>query len=248
MATDVCYLEDSKLFNRVGARADTHLYSRKMYPSGVFPYTRGVEFLLRAADTLFRRVRIDDALEQLLVMARQDSEAVYAYKTELDAVELSDQQKLSEELTDTLRIFGFQTFAEDFLSEFAKRCGGSTVIERTAEHIRYLPLIHAVFPDAQIVLTRRDKRQCIASYFKTYGRGTGWRRYVPQRVKEYVLWRQMIQDEGRERWAVEQPWVTSLDYTEVMDNPIQQIGQLADELGLKIDREKFRSYLSGNLG
>ena len=120
-----------------------------MYPTGVFPYNGAVEVLLGAIDQLFRKNRVEESLKELLLRARPEEISVPASELSLDPVELNDLQKLVEDLSDRLRVFGFKGFANAYLNEFSERCGKTHVIERTAEHLRYLPLIHSVFPEAR---------------------------------------------------------------------------------------------------
>ncbi|MDZ8117319.1 sulfotransferase family protein [Pontiella agarivorans] len=246
LADNAACLEDTGLFSHLGARSDIHLFQRLMYPTGVFPYSwiycKGRGF----ADRLFRNNRLEHALKNMLQACGNVVETAAAEhngEPELDPVAESSLQKLSETLSDAEQIFGFGKLAESFFEEFAKRKNCSMVIEKTAEHLRVLPVIHALFPEARVVLVRRDKRQCIASYFKTYGAGTGVYRFIPQRVKEAVLWNRLVRDEGRERWAVEQPWVTAVEFNAVMDHPVEQLTRLSAGVGLTLPREKLTHFL-----
>ncbi|QBG47336.1 sulfotransferase [Verrucomicrobia bacterium S94] len=246
LAENTGCLENTGLFCRVGARSDIHLYQRLMYPTGVFPYS-WVYFKCRGfADRLFGKNRLEQSLKNMLLKCGHVTEAVPEEcegEPALDPVGEHELQKLKEKLEDTEQIFGFGKLAESCFEEFQKRIGCSTLIEKTAEHLRFLPVIHELFPEARVVLVRRDKRQCIASYFKTYGRGTGFYRFIPQRLKEAVLWKKLNGDEGRERWAAEQPWVTVVEFNEIMNNPSEQLTRLSSDLGLALPKQKLKTYL-----
>lgn len=249
LAEDACYLGESALFCLCGARAARRYYAKTMLPKEVFPYSRPVMLLLRVVDRVRKKDRIRNIVEHLLLMSKvkdydlKPSDTLFKVK----GIQLNEEDQ--KELLALVRMLklelakeGFRGFAESYVNEYAVRKGCGTVVEKTPAHLRFLPVIHNLFPEAKVILIRRDKKRCLESYFRTFGPGPGILRHFPVFLARKVMWKQLMADEERERWAVEQSWVRKVEFDEFVQEPCEVIASLVDWLGLEYNFEKYSSY------
>ncbi len=249
LADDACYLGESALFCLAGARQDFRYYSDHMSPDNIFPYKVWLMRMLNRTDRIRGKNRVEDAVEHLILMSKvkkyglEGSDTLYKVQgIQLDEQDRKELLSLTERLKQGLDRNGVGEFAKEYFGEYAKRKGKGTVVEKTPEHLRYLPVIHAAFPEAKVVLIQRDKQKCLESYFRTFDRGLGILRFLPIAVARGMVWRQLQEDEKREKWAIQQPWVCKVAFDDFVKDPVGQLGRITDWLGLSYNFEKYGSY------
>jgi len=255
LADDACYLGESALFCLAGARQDFNFYSEYMSPGRLFPYKVWLIQMLSRLDRIRGKDRVGDAVEHLILMSKVGEYGLKGSDTlyKVQGIQLDEQDRkevilLTERLKRALDRNGVRGFAKEYLGEYAKRKGTGTVVEKTPEHLRCLPVIHTIFPDAKVVLIQRDKQKCLESYFRTFGRGLGGLRFLPIAVARRIVWRQMQKDERREEWAVQQPWVRKVAFDDFVKDPVGQLGKITDWLGLSYNFEKYGSCFPEYIG
>ena len=255
LADDACYLGESALFCLAGARQDFNFYSENMSPGRLFPYRSLRMQILNRLDRIRGKNRVEDAVRHLVLMSKvkkydlKGSDTLY--KTQ--GIHLDEQDRkgvvlLTERLKRTLDRNGVGGFAKEYFGKYAKRKGTGTVVEKTPEHLRCLSVIHAIFPDAKIVLIQRDKQKCLESYFRTFGRGLGGLRFLPMAVARRIVWKRLQEDERREQWVVQQPWVRRVAFDDFVKDPVGQLGKITDWLGLSYNFEKYGSCFPEYIG
>jgi len=246
---------ESALFCLAGARRDFRYYSEYMSPGNIFPYDVRLMRMLNRLDRIRGRNRVGDAVEHLVLMSKvgeyglKGSDTLYKVQgVQLDEQDRKELLSLTENFRRVLDRNGVGGFAKEYFGEYAKRKGKGTVVEKTPEHLRYLPVIHTTFPDAKIVLIQRDKQKCLESYFRTFGRGLGSLRLLPIATARRMVWRQLQADERREEWAVQQPWVRRVAFDDFVKDPVGQLGKITDWLGLSYNFEKYGSCFPEYIG
>jgi hypothetical protein len=249
LAEGTCYLGESALFCLSGARKDFGYYSEHMSPKDLFPYNAPTMRSLTLTDFIRNKDRIKDAAEHLLLMSKvreydlEPSVTLYKAKgIQLNEEDRKELTSLTEQFKRKLFQGGMVEFAKSYLNEYASRKGCETVVEKTPIHLRFLPVIHEIFPEAKVVLIKRDKYHCLESYFKTFGRGLGVLRYLPTSVARKIIWKQLLDDEKREHWAVQQLWIKTIDFVDFVNCPIDQIRQVTGWLGLDFNFAKYSQY------
>ena len=249
LAKDACYLGESGLFCLAGARRDFSFYSEHMSPNRSFPYDARLMQILNQMDRIRRKDRVADAVEHLVLMSKvrdydlKGSDTLYKVKgIQLEEEDRSEAFSLTKQFKQTLAQNGVGEFAQKYLGEYANKKGKETIVEKTPEHLRFLPVIHAVFPDAKVVLIKREKKKCLESYFRTFGRGLGSLGYFPIPVARKIVWKQLQDDEKREHWANTQSWVRQVEFDDFLKEPIEQVEQIISWLRLDYDFKKYGSY------
>ena len=254
LAEDTCYLGESAIFCLVGARSDFYKYQESMKSSRLFPYYSPVMRFLSWTDKLRGKNRVRDAVAHLFLMSKIESydlkRSDTLYKARGIKLSLSEEEavkSVADELSGLLHSKGISAFAKDYLDRYSVQKNCSYVIEKTPTHLRFLPLIHRIFPDAKIVLIRRDKRECYESYFRTFGQGEGIYRHLPEGISKRLVWRQLKADLKREEWAKEQSWVKTVEFGDLVENPQELIMELSSWLGIKYDLNKYGALFPADM-
>ena len=213
-----------------------------MKPKDIFPWSGALARVLGISDCVRRKDRVKDSIEHILKMAKVESydlapsDTLYKVKgIELDDSDKAELMTLSKSMKSVLHAKGSAGFADQYFEQYRNLKGCRTVVEKTPEHLRYLPLIHSLFPDAKVVLIRRDKEACLRSYFKTFGRGVGAVRLLPRMLAEQFIHRQLKQDIRRESWAETKPWIKLVEFNTFLDEPVAVIKDIVSWLGLDFD-------------
>lgn len=211
--------------------------------------------MLALTDSVRKKDRIFDAVEHLLLMSNVEqydlkpSDTLYkAKEIRLSFSEKQEALAFSEELRGRLIKSGIRDFADRYLEEYALRKECSVVVEKTPVHLRFLPVIRDLFPQSNVVLIRRDKQQCLNSYFRTFGRRPGGLRFLPHSLARKMVWKQLLADEKREQWAVRHPWVKAVEYNHFIRCPPETVGRVAEWLGMVFDFGKYGHYFPDEPG
>jgi hypothetical protein len=244
LAEGAAYLGESALFCQGPARLDRGRYVAGMQPRQMFPYHPVFAFGFAVLDRVRGKDRVREAYSHLLRMVKvrsydlKPSNTLYVEQgIELDRQDELDLGALSATGRQRLLQEGVMEYAKAYMKEFAHRRGCKTIVEKTPEHLRYLPMLHAVFPAARVVLIRRDKQDCLRSYLRTFGKGPGINRILPAPWARRKVWRELLADEKREQWAMQQPWVRSVEYGDFVEHPAEVLAGLAEWLELGFDFE-----------
>jgi len=257
LAENAAYLGESNLFCLSAARIDRAYYARQMNPRDLFPYNRFFMRMLNRTDGLRKKDRIRDAVEHMLRMSKveeyglEPSDTLYKVQNiELNQGERQELEALTARLRSCLREQGLNAYAHAYFDAYARRKDGRMIIEKTPLHLRYLPILHAAFPESKVVLICRDKKECLRSYLKTFGKGPGCNRFLPSALARKKVWSELLADIRREEWAAQQPWVTCVEFNDFVARPTEVASSLADRLELRFDWHKikndFPEYIQGD--
>jgi len=257
LAENAAYLGESNLFCLSAPRIDTTTYAKEMKPRDLFPYNQFAMQMLGLTDRLRKKDRVWDAAEHLILMSKVEeydlkpSDVLYRVQNiELSPREIEELTELTARLKSCLQKKGLQAYAQMYFEEFARRKGCQIVVEKTPLHLRTLPILHAAFPESKVVLICRDKKECLRSYLKTFGKGPGRNRFLPAGLARKKVWSELLADIRREEWAARQPGVTRVEFNDFVTRPTEVAASLADRLELRFDwhkrRNDFPEYIQGD--
>ena len=110
--------------------------------------------------------------------------------------------------------------------------GPQRVIDKQPDNILRVGLIHALFPRAKIIRTRRDSRDnCLSLYFQQFGHATGYAtdlgniaHYYDQQERLAAHWRACLDEQFH-----------TVDYETLIDSPEDVLRQVLEFLGLEWD-------------
>lgn len=138
----------------------------------------------------------------------------------------------------------FETVFAAVLAAYLHRVGKARVGEKSPGHVRYLEVLFRWFPDAQVIVLRRDPRAVVASKMRTPwvadqirppSLRTGvistsrWHAFVAQ-VENWAE----IYEEILPAWR-DHPRVLTVDYEELVLRPEEQVRAVCDFLGEAYD-------------
>lgn len=117
--------------------------------------------------------------------------------------------------------------------------GSGRVVDKTLNASRYMGLISVLFPDAPIIWVRRDPLDCAWSAYRTwFARGVDWSWSLGSIAEHFRL-----EDALYRHWTgMFGNRILTVQYSDLIDQPEQQIGRIADHCGLAIEPAMLRSH------
>lgn len=137
-------------------------------------------------------------------------------------------------------------FVSELYSEHARLHGKELAGEKTPDYVRYLPLLHALFPRARVIHIVRDGRDVAlstlewASEAKGPGKFALWRE---EPVAVCALWWRWQVDSGRREGArMGAVLYREVGYEQLVDDPESTLRSLSDFLDLPFAAEMVAFY------
>jgi len=110
-------------------------------------------------------------------------------------------------------------------------------IDKMLFNFRWLPFIHACFPEAKILITQRDRKAMAWSIYKTYfeDAGLGFSNSHSEINKQYLIYKEFLSfsDDFKMNTFI-------IDYTKLVSNPISAVSDIFSYIGLDFNED----YLS----
>lgn len=254
LADDVAYFEESAAFALYGARRFTKLYSNILSGVGIFKYNAFGQKVFSVTDRLRGLDRLDSMVHRMLLHTKlqpydlaPSNPLIEVQQCCLDQGDLALQKTLVEEYTDLIQHKGAKAMLAAFFADFVRLSGKKHLLEKTPDHIGFVPVIMEIFPDAKIVLIRRDKKDSIASFLKHFdARSTLQNRFLSDRMLLKKQARTLVYYEQVEAWMMGQPWCQTIDYKHMVEKPLETICRVLEWAGLTINEELYRDlFVSG---
>jgi hypothetical protein len=120
------------------------------------------------------------------------------------------------------------------------------LLEKTPDHIGYVPVIRSVFPDAKIVLIEREIKDSVASYIRHFNpRASLMNKYLPERMLLKKQVRKCLHYEDIASGMKATNWCYTVSYKQLIEQPFQTVCSVLSWLGLEMDHEKTSSLFVG---
>jgi hypothetical protein len=248
LAENVAYWEEEAAFSVFGARSAPLFYSECMKSDPVFKYSAMRSGACALSDFLRGKDRLNDLLTSLYLHTHLEphdlepsARLTEIQKCSLTARDADDLQNLYARIKQGQPKEGIVWALQEMFSTFSTLCGGKTVLEKTPDHFFYIPVIKAVFPDARFVVIVRDKRECVASFIKTFGVK---RKFLadlfPEGMMLHALCREYLRYAEIEEWTRTNLAAKQLNYEEFIAAPLEKTAEICEWAGLAFDREQHR--------
>jgi hypothetical protein len=104
------------------------------------------------------------------------------------------------------------------------------VIEKTPHHLRYLPILHAIYPDAKVVMMQRDKDDCMKSFREAFGTGFGAQKMLPRSLADKLLQKELLLDIEIEKRAQRESWVLPVQFREFVADPERIVNEITSQI------------------
>ncbi len=254
LANDVAYFEESGAFSLYGARRFSAEFSEILRDQNVFKFNSLMLRILRGTDRLRGLDRLDNLVYRMLLHTKlqpydlkPSRQLIEVQECRLDDQELALKNELVEKYRNIIQDRGAgvspaKALFTAFFADFVRLSGKKHVLEKTPDHIGYVPVIRSAFPDAKIVLIRRDKKDSIASYVRHFdARSTLRNRFLSDRMllkKQSMACRYY---EQVEEWLAHQPWCHRVDYKQLIETPVEVVGHASRWAELEFDENRHRS-------
>ena len=239
LSPGLAYLEESGIFVLCGARRFPGKWHAVLAKHDPFDFRSAKYQILALTDRLRKRDRLRDAVE-LVFRHRQlrpwnlqpSNPLIEVQETGLTQEQAQEVDRVVAHLS---RVDDFREFIRGYFVEFMRCNDGKRLLEKTPDHIEVVPVIREVFPDARIVLVRRDKRDTIASYLTNFDPSKN----IKNRFRStHSLIRQLCRScnyyQVIENWMAKQPWALTLNYRELVSEPHSALTNLVEHLGVSL--------------
>jgi hypothetical protein len=248
LAEDVAYFEESGAFSHYGSRRFVAEYAEVLRKSDAFDYRPVSSRILSVTDRLRGRDRLAQIVHSLLLHTKlqpydlkPSNPLVEVQQCKLDAAE----QELEAELIKKYQKLGAEeanSFFRAFFEDFVQMSGKKHLLEKTPGHLQYSPMLISAFPDANVVLIQRDKKDSIASFLKNFNarNGSFINRVSTDRMLLKKYCKACLYFERIEQWMEQQEWCHVVDYQEMVGAPFETVQSALQWAGLEISEEQCR--------
>jgi len=255
LADDVAYFEESGAFAYYGARRFVKEYYEVLGSLDAFAYSPAVSRILSFTDRLRGRDPLEYIVRKMLLNTKIKP---YDLKPSKPLIEIqqckldSNDLQLEPELLKKYRKLageGVNLFYQEFFSDFARMSEKNNFLEKTPGHVLFSPVLRSVFPDAKVVLIRRDKKDSVASYIRNYAprRVSITNRYMTDKMLIKKQCRACLHYKRIEEWLEKQDWCRSIAYKEMIENPFEVTRYILDWVGLTINKDKYQKHFKARV-
>jgi len=114
------------------------------------------------------------------------------------------------------------------------------VVEKSPNHVQWLPLIHRCFPEARFVHVVRDPRAVVASHRAA---AKGWARHWAASgiVQVATQWYEAVR--AVRSSGIPADIIREIRYEDLLESPVDELSSVLEWLGLEVERETVVGYV-----